>query len=103
MKFLAAKFSSKVFALTARDLSILIFVREYQAVTAEMVQRRFFQGRGPCYRRIALLVKADILASRRLPSLSGQGSGKAILTIGPAGRPLLSEALGIPLAELERA
>ncbi len=84
--------------LTTRDLSILTFIWSYGGLTPEFIQRRFFNspgGRSPCYRRLAHLAKAGYLTRLRLPSLSGQGSGKAFFNIGPNSRAVLAKALGL--------
>src|SRR4051812_21604274 len=89
--------------LTNRDIAILQMVYTYSGCTAEHIRRRFFTGRSPCFTRIAKLVATGYLASRRLPSSSGIGSGKAFLTIGPKAHPVLAEVLGVSLADLTRA
>lgn len=55
-----------------------------------------------CYRRVALLREAGYLEVTRLPSLTGQGSGKALLMVGPAARRLLADQQGIPLTQMPR-
>ncbi len=95
-----------VIALTARDISVLFMVHSYGGLTADHIHLRFFPSSGvkssPCYRRIAFLVAAGYLTSTRTPSISGQGSGKALLTLGPLGRKVVAAQLDIPLAELTR-
>lgn len=92
--------------LTERDILIMGMVYEYDGCTADHIRARFFPtpgARSPCYDRIAKLVRAGYLASRRLPPLNGGiGSGPAFLTVGPQGRPILAEALGLSRTELAR-
>src|SRR5262245_39644826 len=92
--------------LTQRDLAIIRLVFDYEGVVAPIIRRRFFPtpgGEKPCYRRLRKLVDHGFLKGYRLPALSGVGSGKRFLTIGPRGRPLLAELLGVPAAELRRS
>lgn len=92
-------------SLTPRDIDIFIFVHSYGSCTIEHLRRRFFPtpgARSACYARILRLTEARYLSSTRLPSLTGIGSGKSLLTIGPQARPVLAEALGIPRSEIER-
>lgn len=95
------------FVLTPRDLNILLMVYEFRGVTADHIRCRFFPNPTTgaiksCYRRIAALVAAGYLSSRRLPALSGIGSGKAFLLPGPAARPVLAKMLGLTRSELAR-
>ena len=98
-------------AITLRDIKLLQMVYSYDTCSAEQIRSRFFgtsatPGRyGPrvsCYRRIARLRQAGYLASFRLPSLSGVGSGTSLLGLGPKGRKLLAEHLELPRSELKR-
>src|SRR5690242_12577753 len=95
--------------LTIRDEQMLEMCATYAGVTADQIGRRFYQsggqrrGRSACYARIARLVVAGYLRSRRLPARTGVGSGKAFLTPGPAAFPLLVERLGVSRAELRRS
>ena len=85
-------------AITSRDLAILTMVYEYAGCSASHIRARFFPtpgGRSACYGRIAKLVANRYLVSRRLPAQSGQGSGKALLTLGVKGRPLVAQVLGL--------
>jgi hypothetical protein len=98
-------------SITARDLAILSFVFSVDGCNVRHLLRRFFPTfsslpYGPtssAYQRVGKLVESGYLRSRRLPSLSGLGSGKQFLTIGPTAYPLLSHLLEIPRAELHRA
>ncbi len=97
-------------AVTSRDIQILEFVYSFDRCSREHVLRRFWAkngalGPGPesaCHRRIAKLITAGFLTADRLPSLTGVGSGKSLLGIGPRGRLLLSELLGLSRSELNR-
>jgi hypothetical protein len=79
----------------------------YRGCTTEQIHARFWRpGSSPsaCYRRIALLVDADYLRAFRLPSLTGIGSGKRFLTIGPRGRAcLLARGSGVVAGTLAQA
>lgn len=91
--------------VTARDLAICRMVYEYQGCSIDHIRRRFFPtpgSRTPCYRRVARLVQQGFLASTRLPSFSGVGSGRAFLTIGQNARLVLAEVLGLSRSELTR-
>ncbi len=92
--------------LNNRDMGIIRLVHEYDGCSVEHIRARFFPGPGsrtPCYRRVSVLLSQGYLASTRLPSLTGKGSGKAFFTIGPKARPLLGQVYGIPLSELARS
>ncbi len=97
--------------ITLRDIQILRMVYFYDTCSAYHICSRFFgcdfpSGKyGPrvaCYRRIARLTEAGYLTTYRLPSLTGVGSGKSLLGLGPKGRKLLGEHLQLPLSELKR-
>lgn len=91
--------------LTNRDLAILLMAWNYAGVTVEHIRHRFFPtpgARTPCYRRVNFLVEHEFLASQRLPAQSGIGSGKAFLTLGPQGRPIVAELLGLSRTEIGR-
>lgn len=92
-------------SLTQRKLHILLMVYEYGGVTLDHIRRRFWpnsRSHSPCSERISGLVKVGYLESRRLPALNGVGSGKAFLTLGPKGRPILAQVLGLSSSELGR-
>ena len=98
-------------AITPRDIKILQLVYAYDTCSAEHLCARFFGSSptpgkyGPqvtCYRRIAKLRQAGYLSGYRLPSLSGMGSGKLLLGLGPKGRKLLAEHLGLSRSELKQ-
>src|SRR5690348_13938339 len=81
--------ATSVLALTHRDLAILTMVHQYDGCVIEQIKRRFwptFGARSACYDRLARLIAANHLHAQRLPSLTGRGSGKVFLTIGPQGR-----------------
>lgn len=91
--------------LTDRDVQILMMIFHYGGCTADHIQRRFFRtkgGRSACYARIAKLVEAEYITSVRLPSLNGIGSGKAFLGLGPKGRLVIGDLLGLSRTELAR-
>ncbi len=97
---------AKSLSLTPRDAAILAFVYAYDGCVVDQLRRRFwpsFGARSACYNRVAHLINAGYLASRRLPSLTGQGSGKAFLTIGPRARSILAKLLRLSRTELRRA
>lgn len=98
-------------AITPRDIKILQLVYAYDTCSADHLCARFF-GTSPapgkygpqvtCYRRVARLRQADYLTGYRLPSLSGMGSGKLLLGLGPTGRKVLAEHLELPRSELKQ-
>src|SRR5581483_2010131 len=93
--------------LTQRDVLLIEMVYDYRGTTIKTLHRKFFPSNTKgstraCYRRIAALVRAGYLCSRRLPAETGVGSGKAFLTVGPASRPILAETLGLSPSELAR-
>lgn len=82
--------------LTARDLGIIDFVVTYGGCAVSHVHARFWpdtSSPSACYRRLGMLVAARYLRMQQLPSLAARGSGKALLTLGPKGRRLLSDRL----------
>ncbi len=89
---------SVIVQLTARDQAILEMVHRYAGCTTEQVQARFFPtpgARSACYARLARLRNAGLLASMRLPSQSGVGSGRAFLTLGRLGHGVVAARLGV--------
>lgn len=89
--------------LTNRDLAIIRMVYEYEGCAIDHIRTKLFSSPGAhssCYRRIAYLIHQGFLTSIRLPSLTGVGSGKAFLTIGPQARPILTQMLGLSRSEL---
>ena len=92
-------------ALIERDISILLMVHQYGGVTCEHIGKRFWpnaRSHTPCSEKVSALIKAGYLESRRLPALSGIGSGKAFLTPGPKARPVLAKVLSLSRTELGR-
>ncbi len=97
-------------SITPRDIQILQLVYSFDRCSREHILRRFWakngaSGPGPesaCHRRIAKLITSGFLTADRLPSLTGVGSGKSLLGIGPRGRVLLSDVLGLSRSELNR-
>jgi hypothetical protein len=72
---------------------------------ATHIHDRFFPLGSPlsaCYRRLSRLVEAGYLTLYRLPSTSGQGSGKVLIQLGKKGRPVVAVQRGIPLTSMPR-
>jgi Replication-relaxation len=91
--------------LTPRDISIIEMVYAYRGCGVEHLHARFWPGDATpsaSYRRVARLVHEHYLAAHRLPSLTGWGSGKALLTLGHRGRRTLAECRGISVRALPR-
>lgn len=92
--------------LTDRDARLLEMVFAYRGVTVGLLRRRFFPtpgARSACYARVQRLVAGQYLVASRLPSASGVGSGKALLTLGPRGRRVVAALSGHTRTELGRA
>jgi hypothetical protein len=92
--------------LTTRDLAILEMIYTCRGCTTAQFHTRFWPAHSPptaCYRRIAHLIAAGYLSAHRLPLLSGVGSGKRFLTLGPAGRSLVEKFLAAPLESLPKS
>jgi Replication-relaxation len=90
--------ASSAFLLTPRDNAILDMVHDLRGCTSSQIHSRFWGANRPraaCYRRIAGLIREGYLCARRLPSLSGVGSGKRFLTLGEAGRDLIAQRLRV--------
>ena len=84
-----------------------MMVYAYEGCTIDHVRGRFFPGRdngsrSASYRRIAFLAEQNYLERVRVPSLTGIGSGKALLKVGPAARPVLAKVLELPSVKLIR-
>lgn len=95
---------TRVLEVTERDTSIVQMVWSYEGCTTEQIHARFWDPASPlsaCYRRVALLVESEYLAAQRLPSITGVGSGKRFLTLGPRGRVLLGERFGVPMGRAD--
>lgn len=92
-------------SLTQRDIEILWTTYRFAGCSTDHIRQRFFPTRGArsaCYTRIALLASAGYLSTKRLPSLTGIGSGKQFLTPGPKSRPVLAKLLGLTRTQLGR-
>jgi Replication-relaxation len=77
----------------------------YHGCMATHIHDRFFPLGSPlsaCYRRLSRLVEAGYLTLYRLPSTTGQGSGKVFLQLGKKGRPVVAMQSGISLASMPR-
>lgn len=95
--------SGQKLVINQRDVDVMVMVYVFDGVTVDQVRSRFWPtdgARSACYDRVARLTRSQYLTNVRLPSLTGQGSGKAFLTIGPRAYPLLAERLELSRAEL---
>ena len=77
------------------------------ALTVDQLRFRYFptNTRGSqvaCYRRVSRLIKGAFLEPNYVPFLANTGRGKALLTLGPQGRILVSQLLGIPRSQIGR-
>jgi hypothetical protein len=96
---------SRPLQLTLRDEAILQMVYAFHGCMATHIHDRFISPGSPlsaCYRRLSRLVQEDYLTLYRLPSTSGQGSGKVLLQLGRKGRPVVAMQLGITLESMPR-
>lgn len=92
--------------LIRRDIAILTMVHSFGGCTAEQAARRLFSTlKGPrvCYRRMAGLINQGYLSCRRLPAMTGVGSGKNFLTVTPRGRLIVATAQGVLVSDLSRS
>jgi hypothetical protein len=96
-------------SITPRDALLQLMVFAYDGCLISHLYRRFWSSGGTdspasaaCYRRIAQLVAGGWLQATRLPSLTGTGAGYQFITLGPRGRQLVAEHLGLPRSELRR-
>jgi hypothetical protein len=91
--------------LTPRDMAILAMVHDFHGCSVQHVHDRFWAQESSLsvtYRRVARLRAEGYIRMQRLPSLSGQGSGKAFLSLARRGRQVVAEQLEIPLSQLPR-
>jgi Replication-relaxation len=82
--------------VTPRDLAILQMVARYDGCAVHHLYRRLWNDGScisGCYRRIDILAAGRYVRKRQLPTLASHGSGKALITLGPRGRRLLSDLL----------
>ncbi len=89
--------------LTPRDEQVIEMVFLYAGCSADAVHQRFFAGTttlSACYRRLRLLIAHQYLSTQRLSSLSGLGSGKWFLTVGPKAHTILAPRLGLSREEV---
>ncbi len=89
--------------LTPRDEQVIELVFTYAGCSAGTIHQRFFAGAttlSACYRRLRLLIAHEYLAVQRLSSLSGLGSGKWFLTVGPQAHTILEPRLGLAREEI---
>jgi len=96
---------SRSLSLTPRDQAIIQMVYDYGGCGAQHIHHRFWppdSSLSACYRRLSRLIAGHYLVNWRLPSLTGQGSGKSFLTLGLAGRRLIAVAHELPLRSLGR-
>src|SRR5262245_21995254 len=96
-------------AITARDALMHLMVFSYDGCLIRHLARRFWKDATraappstDCYRRIGQLVRAGWLHTARLPSLTGTGAGHQFVTLGPRGRQLVADYLGLARSELRR-
>src|SRR5581483_7211935 len=96
-------------SITPRDIQLHLMVLSYDGCLISHLFRRFWPQRGlssrpsnSCYRRIEQLVAGGWLQATRLPSLSGGGAGHQFVTLGPRGRQLVADYLGLGRSELRR-
>lgn len=91
--------------VTPRDADMIEMVYAYHGCGVQHLHARFWPEESTLsatYRRVSRLAQAHYLTAQRLPSLTGQGSGKAILALGARGRRVLAERRAIPLRALPR-
>jgi Replication-relaxation len=99
------KYVSQPLQLTPRDEAILQMVYAYHGCMVTHIHDRFFRPGSPlsaCYRRLSRLVGEGYLTLYRLPSTSGQGSGKVLLQLGKKGRHIVAMQQGITLTSMPR-
>ncbi|MBI2334304.1 replication-relaxation family protein [Candidatus Daviesbacteria bacterium] len=92
--------------LTKRDMAIIVMVYLFGGCSSAHVAKRIFPTlKSPrvSYRSIARLTHAGYLDSRRLPSSTGVGSGRLFLSVGPKGRAVVAQALGVSASDLARS
>jgi hypothetical protein len=71
-------------------------VAQYDGCAVHHLYRRLWRDGSSisgCYRRIDILAAGRYVRKRQLPTLASHGSGKALITLGPRGRHLLTEVL----------
>lgn len=93
---------SHAISLTERDISIILFVYLTNGSTIDRLTRRFWRNvvaPSACYERVAKLVAGGYLTAVRLPSTSGVGSGRLLVTLGPRSYPVLQKRVGLSRAE----
>lgn len=91
--------------LTPRDIALLELVYAYHGCGVQHLHDRFWADESSysaTYRRVNRLVTTRYLSVHRLPSLTGQGSGKTLLMPGPKGRRVIAQQLDVPLGRLPR-
>lgn len=86
-----------------------LMVYRYDGCLIRHLYRRFwpksdkpFGARNSCYRVVQGLVAQQWFQGVRLPSLTGIGAGHLFLTLGPKGRQLVAEQLGLSRSDLQR-
>lgn len=91
--------------ITPRDVSILEMIHAFHGCSAQHVHDRFWVAEtslSATYRRIARLRAEQYVRAHRLPSLSGQGSGRALLLLAGKGRRVIAECHQVPLSQVPR-
>ena len=90
---------------TPRDRAICCFVYRYDGIDVSLLWRRFWPhsvAQKATYNRVSRLINHGYLVATRLPSLSGIGSGKFFLGLGPRGKTVVVAELGIALGDVHR-
>lgn len=91
--------------LTERDIKVVLTIHRTGPLTVDQARARFFNTpgtRAAVYRRVALLIKLGYLVPNYMPFLANTGRGKALLTLGPQGKALVAQTLGISKSEIGR-
>jgi hypothetical protein len=104
--------SSPTVHITQKDIGWLDLIYSYRIVSIKHLidhfapayktadEKKAWSIWSAFYRRIQQLARADVVRLRRVPALSGKGSGPYLITLGPAGVRELADYLRVPRSEL---
>jgi len=82
--------------LTARDMAVVLAVRDYRVLRRDQIQRLLFPSQNTANYRLQLLFQHGFLERRWRPVEYGQNPGQAIYLLGKRGADLLAKSIAVP-------
>lgn len=86
--------------LTRRDMDLVLWVHQLRVTRRDQLQRLVFPSKNTANARLKRLHAHGYLARRRLPVEEGQGSSQYLYMLASRGAQLVTEQLGLDVAEI---